>query len=202
MQFERTLAALGVAAIMTVAGATTASALTVNLGGPDATAASFNYLGGALSVTGERNCGGWENANVSRASDGLGVRARVGSGCLAIGDSSELDGQIDERMTFTFSRSFVFEAIAFNNIDGDDPYNIFVDTGSGFALVAGSAMTNPYVFSPFLTGNRLRIAVDGNASAFRVASISLSEVPLPAAGWMLLVGLGGIAAMKRRRKAA
>jgi hypothetical protein len=27
-------------------------------------------------------------------------------------------------------------------------------------------------------------------------------VPLPAAGWMLLAGLGGIAAMKRRRKAA
>ncbi|NRB00625.1 MAG: VPLPA-CTERM sorting domain-containing protein [Rhodobacteraceae bacterium] len=33
-----------------------------------------------------------------------------------------------------------------------------------------------------------------------VDSVTLSEVPLPAAGWMLVAGLGGIAAMKRRRK--
>ena len=29
----------------------------------------------------------------------------------------------------------------------------------------------------------------------------MSAVPLPAAGWMLIAGLGGLAAMKRRKKA-
>jgi hypothetical protein len=31
--------------------------------------------------------------------------------------------------------------------------------------------------------------------------VDVSPVPLPAAGWMLLAGLGGIAAMRRRTKA-
>ena len=49
-------------------------------------------------------------------------------------------------------------------------------------------------------------------SAFKITSVTVkwhepeepppNVVPLPAAGWMLLAGLGGIAAMKRRRKAA
>jgi hypothetical protein len=33
-------------------------------------------------------------------------------------------------------------------------------------------------------------------------SFVTSQVPLPAAGWMLLAGIGGLAAMRRRRKAA
>lgn len=32
-------------------------------------------------------------------------------------------------------------------------------------------------------------------------SSGVSEVPLPAAGWMLIAGVGGLAAMRRRRKA-
>lgn len=35
---------------------------------------------------------------------------------------------------------------------------------------------------------------------FSLAAIGVSEVPLPAAGWMLLAGLGGIAALRRGRK--
>lgn len=35
-----------------------------------------------------------------------------------------------------------------------------------------------------------------------VLAIDVAPIPLPAAGWMLLAGVGGIAAIRRRRKAA
>lgn len=38
--------------------------------------------------------------------------------------------------------------------------------------------------------------------AILVGTYSVSEIPLPAAGWMLIAGLGGLVAMKRRRKQA
>jgi hypothetical protein len=38
--------------------------------------------------------------------------------------------------------------------------------------------------------------------AVLVGSYSISEVPLPAAGWMLLAGVGGLVAMKRRKAKA
>ena len=38
--------------------------------------------------------------------------------------------------------------------------------------------------------------------AFLVGSYSVSQVPLPAAGWMLLAGFGGLVAMKRRKAKA
>ncbi|MEO9576479.1 MAG: VPLPA-CTERM sorting domain-containing protein [Tateyamaria sp.] len=41
-----------------------------------------------------------------------------------------------------------------------------------------------------------------NTPEFFIASIHTTPVPLPAAGWMLLAGVGGLAAMRRRKKAA
>jgi hypothetical protein len=43
---------------------------------------------------------------------------------------------------------------------------------------------------------------NGNGDGFGIDSVGMNVVPLPAAGWMLLAGIGGLVAMKRRRKAA
>jgi hypothetical protein len=41
----------------------------------------------------------------------------------------------------------------------------------------------------------------GDNSAVLVAELNAASVPLPAAGWMLIAGIGGLVAMKRRQKA-
>ncbi|MBG6178688.1 hypothetical protein IWQ55_006516 [Labrenzia sp. EL_208] len=41
---------------------------------------------------------------------------------------------------------------------------------------------------------------NGANPAFEYANVSATPVPLPAAGWMLLAGVGGLVAMRRRRK--
>lgn len=42
----------------------------------------------------------------------------------------------------------------------------------------------------------------GSSDGFDIASIDVSQVPLPTAGLLLLVGLGALGAMRGRRKAA
>lgn len=156
-----------------------------------------------LTATGFRKdvffCQLFGSAEVTTASDGLGVVADSGA-CLGNYDSAELDGQINEVLQFSFDQDIRMISIAFNSIDGDDPYNVFADTGSGFTQISGGASDNPYTFSPFLTGDGLRIGATDNASAFRVTGITVAAVPLPAAGFLLLGALGGLGFAARRRQ--
>ncbi|MEM8579922.1 MAG: VPLPA-CTERM sorting domain-containing protein, partial [Pseudomonadota bacterium] len=49
------------------------------------------------------------------------------------------------------------------------------------------------IFESFITQER-----ENNEATL---TAKLEAVPLPAAGWLLVAGLGGLAAMKRRKKA-
>lgn len=195
------------AVAMTVLASPAAYAATFNLGGPDANASSFGYSvdGIGLTVTGERKdddcvflligCSSYQSEEVSRDSNGLGVEGWFF-------DSSALDGQINERLTFSFDQDVKMMSLMFTEYDDNDPYDIYVDSGAGFSLISSNSYSNPYTFSPYLTGDTLRIGVTGDSSAFRVSSVTVSAVPLPAAGWLMIAGLGGLAAMRRRKKAA
>ncbi|WP_424984411.1 VPLPA-CTERM sorting domain-containing protein [Microbulbifer sp. S227A] len=177
-----------------VATASIASAATINLGGADARQSELSYSvdGIGVTVTAEYNFNGWRDSSVTRNSSGLGAYSHLF-------DNPSLDGIIDERMTFTFDQDVSMEAINFANFGWSDSYDIYVDSGAGMTLLDSSS-SNPYSFSPYLVGSSLTIGVDGALSSFRVNSLEVSAVPLPASGLLLLGGLGGIAALRRRRK--
>jgi hypothetical protein len=136
-------------------------------------------------------------------------------------DNHEIDGNFNnEFLLLTFNREITLNSVSFSfwnadrtrwghQIDGDDA-RVYSHDGSDWVYeeqisdgdngTYTTAFADPYAGSMFAIG-----ATDYN-DGWKLRSISVdyepSVVPLPAAGWMLFAGLGGLAAMKRRRKAA
>jgi hypothetical protein len=200
----RNLLAAASLALASMAGM--ASATVINLGGSNSASSSFSYTEDGITVTaaGERRdgvifcgfipCGTFfQSETVTRTGNGLGVDG-------GLFDNAQLDGQIDERLTFTFDQAVRLISVTFTLFSGNDAYNVLVDFGSVLTVVGSQA--NPFVFAPNTVGTTLTIAVDGNASEFRVSSIEVAAVPLPAGGLLLLGGLAGLAALRRRRNLA
>jgi hypothetical protein len=88
-----------------------------------------------------------------------------------------------------------FDVLAFGNGVGSSAtdYQWDIHTGSGgVTTVALSGLD---------TGSVFGIGAFHKRSEFKVQAIHYSVVPLPAAGWLLLAGVGGLAALKRRKTA-
>lgn len=112
--------------------------------------------------------------------------------------------------SFTLDRLNVYDAgtevnqsfgQAFNPSDGNgpgtlgDPENGLIHLSSDDELATLFGETVPPFAGGFLTN---RSDVDFS----NLASVTISEVPLPAAGWALLAALGGMGAFARRRRTA
>lgn len=69
----------------------------------------------------------------------------------------------------------------------------------GPALITNdpTALSNPLTQSFILKVNSFDDY--GNAIALKVQKVVTSTVPLPAAGWLLIAGIGGLAALRRRK---
>ncbi|AXI48380.1 hypothetical protein C1J03_21730 [Sulfitobacter sp. SK012] len=85
-------------------------------------------------------------------------------------------------------------------VNAQDLSQVFDVDGQDFTLTVLGFDTGSGPFSSFLTSE------NQSNSATLSASFSLAEevppVPLPAAGWMLMAGIGGIAATRRRKSKA
>lgn len=185
MKFKKTLAGLALALGVGMS-ASTASAITVNFtGGPNGTSLDF----GDFTVTASALLS--PAPIVTHNSNGLGVRANIFD---SVGSLDSFEGF--EALTFSFDTTVVVNSVSFNNLGGNDDYSVFVD---GFPVALGinaNPLVGPATLDSFTIGVGLR---DGDR--FRIASIDydIAPIPLPAAGWMLLAGLGGLYAVKRRK---
>jgi hypothetical protein len=107
-----------------------------------------------------------------------------------------------------------FDRISFMATDIDDVGSVaFQISVSGTNLtVAGSSLLTTgfqkngtlnlftFVFDSFVTDVTIKMKIDSN-DGFGVDSFVVSAVPLPAAAWLMLAGLGGLGLMSRRRAA-
>lgn len=160
-----------------------------NPGGPALSCSAFGFLNNSCSVT-------YNPA-------GLGVNGSPDTQPDQIDGNPILSG---ERLTFDFGYNVTWNTLTFGNWDrNDDAQFSFADSlTSTWGPNAGSSANLGNVVSQYMTVTAFGVPFAdrlGNDS-FSVASIEVSSVPVPAAGLMLLMGLGGIAGMRRRRKAA
>jgi hypothetical protein len=155
--------------------------------------------------------------NPIKASPGYGLAASITSATLQVTFGLEIDGIAKSVMsTFNFAH--------WETPNGDATCANGAPNGSGVnwngcadsvtvSLVSGASETfrmggatfmfdtigfefNDMILGTFWTKEKK----DNSAHLYASYSVVPSPVPLPAAGWMLIAGLGGLLAMQRRKK--
>jgi len=133
--------------------------------------------------------------------NGLGacsITASAPNSCAGNSDDN-ISLSLGETVTIAFSTTVSLDDL---NLYGD--HTLFGDgsitiNGASYAVNAGVAdLTGLLASSVFTIG--LPVNQFGNLAYIGAATVT--AVPVPAAGFLLLGGLGGLAAMKRRKKAA
>ncbi|MEM1003731.1 MAG: VPLPA-CTERM sorting domain-containing protein [Pseudomonadota bacterium] len=202
---NRVLAIASFVALM----ATGAHAATLNLmGGQDLD--NINYpVGGVAAfdvggVKGHVTAGSDRRASyISVDSSGIGVKT-------SRRDSSDLDGNGNEWLTFTFEKAVRLIAVSFSHLDYNDDWDIYV----GDDLVADDNRSNPYWFSggAGIVAKSFKVLADGHRCGwifcstdnFVISKVKFEHapapVPLPATGLLLIGGLAGLGFMRRRKQ--
>jgi hypothetical protein len=157
------------------------------------------------------------------SSFGPQVTLGLGNNGLGVGservDSDLVDGQdVNEIVRFAFSQAVRIVSVTLSDADDADTFSFgfqdnlgYQHVTSGQGLGSGSTTWNyaadpdeaTYTFNGIYLSSIFGIGVSTDLSGFRIAGMTVetSVVPLPAAGWSLIAGLGVLgAALKRRRK--
>jgi len=166
-----------------------------------ATGRNSTFVGGTFS-----------DAKIGRYAGGAGV-------LNSAGDSHTVDGQYrDDFIEISFDKEVHVTEISFGFVDNKDYFRILTDTNDDNAIGIGdtygdavkiTATTNPFEMD--LTTDFFAVGAFGSKDNWKLKTVTVSyktppsneppAVPLPAAGWMLVAGLGGLGAMRARRKA-
>ena len=134
--------------------------------------------------------------------------ARIVNGnCLSSGGCLGLNDNETTTMSRSGSGAFSLTGFSFNLL-GRGTGNSLTVTGSNgqsLAFDLSSYSKNSYhslLFSDeFANVSSVTFSTGGGGNV-RIDDLSAAPVPLPAAGWLLLGGLGAIGALRRRRRAA
>ena len=114
-------------------------------------------------------------------------------------DDGKLDGAgAKELLQFYYSENVKITQVTFALISKKGKVTGFVN-----GTMIGTTLVMPvFNLASFgLTGDWFGAGAPNSKSSYRISSITVASVPVPAAGLMLLAGLGGLSALRRKRRA-
>jgi len=208
---KKTIASLAIAAALVSVNVQAAIAIDLTGGPSQGTSLTFSDVVGDIDLTVTPSDDDFNAPDlVTQNANGLGVSSTTN--CFFIfcnpGDPNpNLDTTqfFPEVLTFTFSDAVKLGTVGFSLFGGADDYRISVD---GTEVPGNPFDDNPYQFG-YVEATSFSVGVQFGDDLtdfpqifdnFRVSSIQVAAVPLPAAGLVLLTALGGAAAAYRRRK--
>ncbi len=161
---------------------------------------TFDWNGGNVTLNDERNI------EITQNSEGIGIDNNNG---LFGADSSEIDGSgSNDILIFSFHQPIRLFHVVFENVTNNDdfvfyrpdasPRGIYRDIVNPSPLPGAESDEGYYNFGGLVT-SVFGLGALGSNDNFRVSRIEFSVVPLPASALLLLGGLGGLAALRRRK---
>lgn len=135
------------------------------------------------------------SCEITREADGLGVYTDRKKKLF-----DDTDGDVDgqggvEWLTFIFDAPVKLGQIIFGDADGNDDWDIWVDG----TKIANDVDNNPFEFN-WVEATTLKVGADGLNDSWRVSSLTVAPIPLPAGGVLLLTALGGLGLAARSRR--
>ncbi|MCR8825255.1 VPLPA-CTERM sorting domain-containing protein [Pseudosulfitobacter koreensis] len=196
-------------------GAASAATISANFdlraGGNSTNQGSLDYSVGdvSLSVTGIV-CDDGSGPNASNCRSGMIDRSSVSGIYFNQPNDSdhEVDGQYsNEFLKLSFSPDVTLDRVKFSYWDSNDEARLYTLNGSIWndegAIVTGSSHYYEYDFVGTYTGSMFLLGAVGENDEWKLKGVTVdytTPVPLPAAAWLLIASIGGLAAAGRGKK--
>ena len=118
-----------------------------------------------------------------------------GGACLMLNNGAYSDAAMTSE-----DGAFYFHGLsyAFNSAGGGNSFTIYADVGPLITIYAADGLTGTLSLAPTFIFAQLSLSHGGGGNV-RIDDIMVSGVPLPAAGGMLLAGVGLLAGLRRRK---